>query len=73
MRAMPTYATLEPMADFDLRLQAAISTRLSLPPLHDTAQQSLQQPIRNGGIGFRSMELAVPAAASNVRQMFSRS
>ena len=63
MRAMPSYATQEAMSSFDQRLQKAISTRLNLPPLRDSALLTLQQPIRNGGIGFRPMEMAVPAAA----------
>jgi hypothetical protein len=63
MRAMPLYSTIEAMATFDKKLRKAISVRLNLPLLPEAALLTLQQPIRNGGVGFRSMKMAVPAAS----------
>ena len=62
-RALPPIATKHAMADFDSRLERAIISRLQLPnPLPDKANFILHQPIRNSGLGFRSMASIVEAA-----------
>ena len=64
MRSMPMYATIGPLEEFDNSLRQAVFSRFNLPqPLPEPALLTLNQPIRNGGIGFRSMSLVVPAAA----------
>ena len=63
LRAMPLEATLEPILKFDLRVRQALCKRIGLPfPLPETANISLTQPNRNGGVGLRSMHLVAPAA-----------
>jgi hypothetical protein len=44
MRAMPLYATIDAMANFDLKLRKTICTRLKLPSLPETVRDGTNNP-----------------------------
>ena len=63
IRALPPRATADAMRTFDANVAAAVISRNGLPnPLPDKAKFILSQPIRNGGLGFRRMEITAHAA-----------
>ena len=63
-RCLPLRVTRDPLRTFDDSILTALTARLRLPnPLPITALQSLTQPMDQGGLGIRSLNLIAPAAS----------
>ena len=63
MRALPLRVTTDLLTDFDTTLRCALCARLDLPdPLPTSAQISIEQPSRNGGLGLTPLRFVLRAA-----------
>ena len=63
MRSMPYRVTAAVIADLAEEHMSVLQRRFAMPsPLPHSAAISLEQPKRNGGLGFRSVAVVLPAA-----------